>query len=440
MLSRVLPLLGVLAGVTGFAGAVVTATPLASSAARADHGEPRLPPVLAAYDTMSRIENGLTSANLSITSRMSTHKITGLSLVIVENNAIKWKRGYGLRIAGSPTTKVSSSTTFDAASVSKPLAAAAALRLVDQGRVSLTDTKVLGAVATRYVAAARIAPFLSQFENAGDIDLTRLLSHCAGVLSQSQVGNLTATGAQSFSLGSTLPSMGQQLVGLSPASSNFKPVQTSALSPGAMFQYSGASYLLVEAIIDRYAPNGFSAYTTDLFRDLGMSSSTFADYPLISTVDAIRKSNRFARGHSGGATRSQRNYANHAAASLVTTTEDLARFLIMVNQNGIYNGTRVLSAASVRALTGQSTNSRCANRSIGRRTVMGLGMRSHDTGTRFHRGTHNGYRAYIFARPANGWAMAVVMTGAGADADRFAPELFRSVETVYGFTTGTLVH
>jgi hypothetical protein len=61
------------------------------------------------------------------------------------------------------------------------------------------------------------------------------------------------------------------------------------------------------------------------------------------------------------------------------------------------------------------------------------------TGTLFHRGTHNGYRAYTCARPANGWAMAVVMTGAGANADRFDPEPFRSVENVYGFPNGTLV-
>jgi hypothetical protein len=65
---------------------------------------------------------------------------------------------------------------------------------------------------------------------------------------------------------------------------------------------------------------------------------------------------------------------------------------------------------------------------------MGLGMRSDSSGTfAYHRGTHNGYRAYMFASPRNDWARAVLMTGAANEATNFANELFRSVESVYGF-------
>jgi hypothetical protein len=70
--------------------------------------------------------------------------------------------------------------------------------------------------------------------------------HCAGVLSEHQVRNLGRTSAESFALNRTLPTMGQQLRGLSPSGTTFRPVQTSALKPGAMFVYSGAPYLLVE--------------------------------------------------------------------------------------------------------------------------------------------------------------------------------------------------
>jgi hypothetical protein len=65
-------------------------------------------------------------------------------------------------------------------------------------------------------------------------------------------------------------------------------------------------------------------------------------------------------------------------------------------------------------LTGRftATNNRCANRTIGTGLgAMALGLRRTNTGTLHHRGSHDGYRAYIFARPGNSWALALRMTG-----------------------------
>lgn len=434
MMIRLLPL-----GALGITGVLALLGPASSGNSTVREGA-SAPSVSQGTDNMTRIENGLTSSKRSITSRMQTHRITGLSLVIVENNAIRYRRGYGLRVAGNNATSVSATTRFDGASLSKPLAAAAALRLVDQGRVGLTDTKVFGTIATKHMQPVQIPGYLKQFANPSEIDLSRLLMHCAGVVFQRQVSDLGKTGAQPFPLNSALPTIGQQLRGVSPAGATYKPVQTSAIKPGARFTYSGASYLLVEAIINAYSPSGFSAYTTELFRDLGMTATTFADYPLVSTVSAFRQSNQYARGHIRGATQAPRNYANHAAASVVTTAEDLARFLIMVNGNGVYNGRRVLSTAAIQRLTGTSStaDARCSNRTNAVRGKMGLGMWRHSSGTNHHRGTHGGFRTYMFSRPADRWAMAVMMTGDEDDATAFAGELFRAVEGVYGFPNGAL--
>lgn len=424
MLPRMIPMAAVVIGL----GGVLLAAPGVDAQTRTDR--------------MTRIENGLTANNRSIVSRMQARRITGMSLVIVEGNAIRWRRGYGLRVAGDPNSRVTSSTVFDAASVSKPIAATAALRLVEQGRVSLTDTRILADIATRFLQPTERGPFaLRQFERPGDIDLSRLLMHCAGVLAERQVDSLRLTGAQPFAVTASLPTMRQQLIGYSPAGSTFKPVQTSALRPGVRYRYGGASYMLVQAVIDRYAPNGFSGYTTELLRDLGMTRSTFAGAAAVRQ-SSLRGNNVFARGHIRGQTQAPLNYGNHAAASLVTSADDLARFLIMVNQRGVLDGKQVLSRTTLDILTGRHTNSRnrCANRTISSSLgTMAPGFRVTDNGTLHHRGTHAGYRAYIFARPGNSWAMAVLMTGRSEDADAFAAELFRTVESVYGFPAGSIV-
>ena len=65
-----------------------------------------------------------------VAAEMKEHHITGVSLAIIENNEISTARGYGFT-EQSGTTPVTTSTLFHAGSVSKPVAALGALRLVD---------------------------------------------------------------------------------------------------------------------------------------------------------------------------------------------------------------------------------------------------------------------------------------------------------------------
>lgn len=149
---------------------------------------------------------------------------------------------------------------------------------------------------------------------------------------------------------------------------------------------------------------------------------------------------RFARGHAGTAMTPVVGYANQAAASISTTAADLARFVIMLNQRGSYNGRQVLSSAYVLALAGQQrgTNEACANRNPGgsARGNMGLGMWANGSGTWAHGGTHNGYRAWMFARPADRWGLVLLTNGELNGG--LALELFQSFEGRYGFTAGSL--
>ena len=76
-----------------------------------------------------------TDSKLSLAKRMERWKVPGLSVAIINNCKIVDRHGFGVTRRGG--VEVQSDTLFQAASVTKPVAAFAALRLVDQGLLSL---------------------------------------------------------------------------------------------------------------------------------------------------------------------------------------------------------------------------------------------------------------------------------------------------------------
>lgn len=84
--------------------------------------------------------------------RMAHYRVPGVSVAVIENCRIVDLRGFGRSaVEGAPVTE---DTLFQAGSVSKPVAAVAALRLVEQGRLSL-DANITGQLTSWTLSAAR---------------------------------------------------------------------------------------------------------------------------------------------------------------------------------------------------------------------------------------------------------------------------------------------
>src|SRR5579863_3248554 len=93
---------------------------------------------------IQRIQNGLLpevlvkgepAATTKLADRMAALHVPGVSVAVIHNGKIEWARGFGVtRIGGPPVTP---DTLFQAASISKPVAAMAVLRLVQQGKLGL---------------------------------------------------------------------------------------------------------------------------------------------------------------------------------------------------------------------------------------------------------------------------------------------------------------
>ena len=109
------------------------------------------PPLLRAAtpteEPIARVENGLQKPNrlkgspaepMKLAERMEHYKVPGVSVAVIHAGRVEWARGYGQRgvESGAPVT---AETLFQAASLSKGVAATVAMRLVEQGKLNLDE-------------------------------------------------------------------------------------------------------------------------------------------------------------------------------------------------------------------------------------------------------------------------------------------------------------
>ena len=155
-------------------------------------------------EEISAIENGLTPAIIvkggepllfSIYDRMLFHKVPGLSIAIVREGKIRWAKGYGEANTDSGAL-IDTNTIFQAGSISKPLAALAALKLVENDLVDL-DLDV-----NSYLINWKIDE--NEFTKQEKVTLRRLLTHTAG---------MTVHGFPGYQQTDTFPSIEQVLNG-----------------------------------------------------------------------------------------------------------------------------------------------------------------------------------------------------------------------------------
>ncbi len=99
---------------------------------------------------IAEVEQGLTPAIVlagtiaprrTIGAEMSRLHVPGVSVAVLHGGTIEWSKGYGITRVGGP--HVTPDTLFQPGSISKPITALAALRLVQEHRLIL-DSDVNG--------------------------------------------------------------------------------------------------------------------------------------------------------------------------------------------------------------------------------------------------------------------------------------------------------
>lgn len=173
---------------------------------------------------------------------MHQEDIPGVSVALIRNGEVVWTEGFG--VANALTKKpVTQETLFEVASNSKVVTAYIALRLVDQGKLSLDEP--LNAYLTE--------PWLPPSEYRDTITLRHVLSHNSGL------------GHNSLS-------------------------RDSLFAPGQGYSYSAIGFLYLQAVIEQITDQSLEEVAQKMvFVPHGMSSSSF--------VNRVDLTTRTANGH-----------------------------------------------------------------------------------------------------------------------------------------------
>src|ERR1700739_2266513 len=136
---------------------------------------------------------------LTLKQFMEKYNIPGMSVAVIDNYKIAWAGAFGVTAPGG-TEPVTTSTLFQAGSISKPVAAVGAMWLVEHGKLSL-DEDVNKKLKTWKVPE-------NEFTKDQKVTLRRLMSHSAG---------LTVHGFPGYAVGAPRPTLLQVLDGMKPA-------------------------------------------------------------------------------------------------------------------------------------------------------------------------------------------------------------------------------
>ncbi len=333
--------------------------------------------------------------HVSLDEALKLLDIPSASLALIDEGRIAFANAYG--------KDATPDTVYQAASLSKFVAAIGAMRLIEDGTLDL-DQDVNDKLTSWRVPS-------------NGLDATHKVI-LRGLLSMT--GGIGVPGFLGYEAGAPLPSLRQILDGVPPA--NSPPVTVIAV-PGSAYHYSGGGYEIAEALMRDATGKPFLQLMQDLVLDpMGMTASSFEQPP--SAAFAAKA----ASGHFGDGTELPGRwhvFPEHAAAGLWSTPTDLAKLLVELAD--VWQG---LSSIFLRR---QTLEEMLTPQNGG---PYGLGAAIAGDGASLvlmKRGQKVGYQGYLILYPASGQGM-VVMTNSD-NGSKLAEALIKKAAKSYDWPT-----
>jgi CubicO group peptidase (beta-lactamase class C family) len=240
-------------------------------------------------------------------------------------------------------TPMRKNSLFRIASLTKPITCAGIMALVDEGRLSVIDP------IERYLpeykgikvrnCEGRTAYGCDGIPAARPINIEDLMTHTSGLESSSSSG----AGAEPTTL-AELAALGAK--------------SQLLFQPGTRWNYSNTGYDILGRIIEVVSKEPYDVFLKEhIFDPLQMKDTYFfapedklSRLATLYTLDngrLVRSINQLSTAHGPKIPR--------PAGGLVSTAEDIFRFNMMMRNQGVLDGQRVLSAAAVKLMTANHT-------------------------------------------------------------------------------------
>ncbi len=357
---------------------------------------------------IDKIENSLmptvviegdSMAVYNIHERMEYYNVPGVSIAFINDGEIKWAKGYGY-LTNDSIKAVNENTLFQAASISKPLAAMAALHLVEEGKLGLDDD------VNQYLKDWQVEE--NEYTLNEKVTLRRIVSHSAG---------LTVHGFGGYSATDTVPDIIQVLDGEKPA--NSARIHPDTI-PGTIYRYSGGGYTVMQKMLSDITGMTFPELMQEyVLSETGMTNSTYQQ-PLPADMEenaavAYKADGKMVEGR-------WHTYPEMAAAGLWTTPSDLLRYALEVQKSLKGESNKIISAKMTEEMLTPQINSHGLGPALG-----GEG----DSIRFLHGGGNEGYRCHLMAFAKLGPGVAIMTNG--DNGGELISEIMRSFSKVYGW-------
>ncbi|MCB0631173.1 MAG: beta-lactamase family protein [Lewinella sp.] len=351
------------------------------------------------------IENGLIPPitvkgqpvkKMNILDRMAYHKVPGVSIAVVNNGTLQWAEGYG-QANMAAGTDVDVNTLFQAGSISKPVAALAVMKLMQEGRVDLDED------VNTYLKDWKIPD--NPYTDKKKVTLRLLLTHSAG---------MTVHGFPGYTQKDSFPSIISVLNG----KGNTPPIFVDTL-PDSIWRYSGGGYTVMEKAVEDVSGMQLEEYMAGILPDFGMENSTYKQ-PL---PESLHDQASAAYDNQGEIIEGLwHNYPEQAAAGLWTTPTDLAHYCMTVQQILAGEKDSPLSKAIIERMLTKHRNE----------WGLGPSLRGEGKDLLFqHGGKNAGFTNEMVAFAHRGQAV-IVMTN-GDNGGRLMGDIIRGVAEYYGW-------
>jgi CubicO group peptidase (beta-lactamase class C family) len=293
--------------------------------------------------------------------------VPGMSIALIRDGKTYWVHGFGVKDVKTKQP-VTEETTFEAASLSKPVFAYGVLKLVDAGKLDL-DAPLTKYLPQRYIEGD---------DRLDKITARIVLSHRTGFR------NWRGDGSNPLKI---------------------------YFTPGERFSYSGEGFVYLQKVVEQVTGKKLNDYMNEaVFVPLGMTSSS---YVWAKEYDA-----RTATGHDadGQPEEKWKPQEANAASSLQTTAGDYARFVeAVLNGNGVKPATLQDLEKPQIAVDPACTN--CTDRVPGQLSKelfwgLGLGIQETKDGeSLWHWGDNGSFKAYVVAYPKQKIGVVMFLNG-----------------------------
>ena len=248
--------------------------------------------------------------------KMKEFNVAGSSFVVVRDGKVIVNKGYGFADK-EKKIPVDKDTVFQIASVSKTFTALAAMQQVDAGKIDLHGN------IEEYLGGLKIPN-----KTGKPVTMYDLLTYTPG-----------------FALPDETTFTGPQYIGQDISMDEFLPkhMPTVIRPPGEAYTYDNTGFLLAGYAVEKASGIPFAQYMDEkVFKPLGMTSTSVRFNPeLLKKMAAHYGPNgepRPAEGHAP---------TDGPQGSILSTAEDMAKYMIMQLQNGKFDGKEIVSEKSM---------------------------------------------------------------------------------------------